>query len=135
MTLREWLTRDLLLAVAHDGADDGVLLAGEAVHGALGVAFGLGGLVLGLALGVLLLARLGPGLGARQVANGLDGGAFERAELAIDLATHTSDVSNEFGHLEVDERGRGSRTGRKWCSLRLAAVGGHDGRRVGVEEG
>ena len=102
---REWLTRDLLFAVARDGADDSVLLAADAVRGALDVALGLGGLVLGLALGVLLLARLGPGFGAGQVADGLDGGALEGVELASGLAVQTLDVSTEPGHpRSTDER-------------------------------
>lgn len=59
--LREYAhTGNLLLTVTGDGTNDGVLLAANAVHGAFRVALGLGGLVLGLALGVLLLARLLP---------------------------------------------------------------------------
>ena len=76
-----------MLAITCDGAHDGILLTAETVHGALGVALGLGGLVLGLALGVLLLARLLPGLEAGDVADGLDGSALEGVELAGGLAT------------------------------------------------
>ena len=50
------LTCELLLTVAGNGADDGVLLATKAVGSALDVGLGLGGLVFDLALGVLLLA-------------------------------------------------------------------------------
>lgn len=53
-------TLGLLRLVAGDRADDGVLLAGDAVGGALDVALGLRGVVLGLALGVLLLPGLLP---------------------------------------------------------------------------
>ena len=80
------LTSRLLLAVASHGADDGVLLAAETVHGALGVALSLGGVVLGLALGVLLLAGLLPRRGAGEVADGLDGRTLHRVELAGGLA-------------------------------------------------
>jgi hypothetical protein len=50
----------LLLAVAGDGADDSVLLADDTVGGALDVALGLCGVVLGLARGVFLPAGVGP---------------------------------------------------------------------------
>jgi hypothetical protein len=59
----------LLLAVAGDGTDDRVLLADNAVGGALDVALGLCGADLSLACGVLLLARVGPGGGASDVAD------------------------------------------------------------------
>ena len=49
------LSLRLLGAVAGDGADDVVLLAGDAVGGALGVAFGAGGVVLALTCGALAL--------------------------------------------------------------------------------
>ncbi len=75
-----------MLPVASDGADDGVHLAGDAVDGALDVVLRLGGVVLGLALDVLFPARLLPGLGAGQVADGLDNGALERVVLAGSLA-------------------------------------------------
>ena len=74
-----------MLAVASKGADDSVLLAGEAVGGALDVVLGLGGVVLGLTLGVLLLAGLGPGLGAGEVTDGLDDGTLDGVELTGDL--------------------------------------------------
>jgi hypothetical protein len=66
----------LLLAVAGDGADDSVLLADETVGGALGVTLGLCGADLSLAGGVLLLAGVGPGGGAGDVADleGKEGG-------------------------------------------------------------
>ena len=86
IVFRVELTSRLLLAVASHGTDDGVLLAAETVHGALGVALGLGGLILGLALGVLLLAGLGPGGGAGEVTDRLDDGAFERVVLPGGLA-------------------------------------------------
>ena len=89
------LTSRLLLAVASHGTDDGVLLAAETVHGALGVALGLSSVVLGLTLGVLLLAGLSPGLGAGEVADGLDDGTLDGVELAGNLPA--SGVRNESG--------------------------------------
>jgi len=65
-------TRHLLLLVTGHGADDGVLLASEAVHTALDVGFGLGSLDLCLTGGMLLAARVGPGGRAGHVANRLD---------------------------------------------------------------
>ena len=106
-TTNSILTRGFLLAVTSEGAHYCVLLSTNAISSPLDVAFGLGGLVLGLALGVLLLARLGPGVGAGQVADGLDGGALEGVELASGLATRRRpsatgrDVEEQEG-----ERGR-----------------------------
>lgn len=65
------LTGKLLLLVASDGANDVVDLTRDLVLGALGVTLSLGGLVLGLALGVLLLTGLLPFGGAGDVADGL----------------------------------------------------------------
>jgi hypothetical protein len=82
------LTRSLLLAVASDSADNGVLLSTEAVGGAFSVTLGLGGLVLGLALGVLFTAGLGPRLKASGIADSLDdvalGGVVLTGGLAVD---------------------------------------------------
>ena len=65
------LTFHLLLAVAGEGADDGILLPSDAVSCTLSEGLSRGSLVLGLTLGVLLLARLGPGAGVGEVADGL----------------------------------------------------------------
>lgn len=54
------LTSSFLRTIASDSTDDGILLASDAVGGALNIALGLGSLVLSLARGVLLLAGLGP---------------------------------------------------------------------------
>ena len=91
------LTSRLLLAVTSHGTDDGILLAAETVHGALGVALGLGGVVLGLTLSVLLLAGLSPGLGAGEVADGLDDVALQGVVLTGGLAAMRVHVSNSFG--------------------------------------
>ena len=66
---RVQLTRRLLRTVARERADDGVLLTAKAVDGALGIALGLGRLVLGLSLSVLLLATRLPVSRAGEVAN------------------------------------------------------------------
>ena len=87
---RMMLTCSLLLAVARDGTDDGILLAAETVHGALGVSLGLGGVVLCLALGVLVPARGGPGLGAGEVADRLDDGALDGVVLTGGLAARVT---------------------------------------------
>jgi hypothetical protein len=63
------LTRNLLLAITGDGADNGVLLAGHPIHGALDVTLGLCGLVLSLALSMLLTSRSLPGLKAGGIAD------------------------------------------------------------------
>ncbi len=83
-------TRNLLLAVARDGADDSVDLAAYAVGRALDVLLCLGGVVFGLARGVLLLAGLRPGGGASQVTDRLDDGALERVVLPGGLAEEMS---------------------------------------------
>lgn len=79
-------TGHLLLAVASDCTNDGVDLAADAVGGALDVLLCLSGVVLCLALGMLVLAGLGPGGGAGEVADGLDDGALQGVELASGLA-------------------------------------------------
>jgi hypothetical protein len=81
------LTRSFLRAVSSDGTDDGVLLADDTVLGSLSVALSLSSLVLGLAGGVLLLARLLPGSSAGDIADGLDDVALGAVELTRGLAT------------------------------------------------
>lgn len=80
------LTRDLLSLVARDGTRDGIVLARDAVGGALGVVASLGGLLLSLALRVLLLARRFPVVPAGGVTDGLDHVAFHGVVLAGGLA-------------------------------------------------
>jgi len=58
--LRGIHTGCLLLTIASNCANDGVLLAAEAVERTLGVSFGLSGIILGLPGSVFLLAGLGP---------------------------------------------------------------------------
>ena len=84
---RQVLTRSLLLPVTSECADNGLLLATETVGGALSVALRLGGLVLGLALGMLVTARRLPRLEARRVADHLDEAALGRVVLTGGLAT------------------------------------------------
>ena len=103
------LTSRLLLAVASHGTDDGVLLAAETVHGALGVSLGLSSVVLGLTLGMLLLPGLSPGLGAGEVADGLDDVALQGVVLTGGLAAMRVHVSNTFG------------TARKTCDAYLGS--------------
>ena len=79
-------TSSLLLLVALDSADDVVNLPSDAIRGPLCVALGLRGLVLGLALGVLLLARLLPGLSTGEVADSLDRSALHGLVLARGFA-------------------------------------------------
>lgn len=62
-------TRGLLRLVTSDGTDDRVLLALDALLGALDVLLALGGLDLGLAGGVLLAAGVGPGGCASEVSD------------------------------------------------------------------
>jgi hypothetical protein len=57
------------LTVTSDRADDGVLLAAEAVHGALSIALGARSIVLCLASRVLLRAGLLPRLEAGDIAD------------------------------------------------------------------
>lgn len=76
------LTRDLLLLIARDRADDRVLLAFHTVGDALGVVLRARGGHLGLAVVVLLAAGLRPCGGAGEVADGLDEGALDGVVLA-----------------------------------------------------
>lgn len=71
----------LLLTIPSDGANDGVLLSADTVGRTVDVSLGLSSLVLGLAGSVLLLARVGPRLGACRVAHSLDSGSLEGVEL------------------------------------------------------
>lgn len=71
----------LLLTVPNNSANDGILLAGEAVDCTLGVPLGLSGIVLSLPRCVFLFAGLGPCLGAGQVTHILDNCALERVVL------------------------------------------------------
>ena len=74
------------MPVAGQRADDGILLARDAVRRALDVRLGLGGFVLRLARSVLLLPGLGPRGSAGNVADGLDDGALDGVELSRDFA-------------------------------------------------
>lgn len=73
------LTSSLLGLVTRHCANHRVLLADDAVLGALGIALSARGLVLGLALCVLLLAGLLPGSGTRKIANLSSGNLNERS--------------------------------------------------------
>jgi hypothetical protein len=81
MENRQWLggihTGYLLFAIASNSANDGILLAAEAVERTLGVSLGPSGIVFSLAGSVFLLARVGPRLGPGHVAHGLDNGTLE----------------------------------------------------------
>ena len=70
--------------VTSDSTDDRILLALDTLLGALDVLLALGGLDLGLALGMLLLAGLLPLGGAGDVANGLLDGTSDRVVVAAD---------------------------------------------------
>ena len=76
----------LLLTIASNGANDGVLLSAEIVEGTIGVSFSLSSFVLGLSGSMFLLARIGPRLGAGQATHRLDDGALEGVELPRDFA-------------------------------------------------
>lgn len=67
MTTRRKPTGSLLLLVTGDGANNGILLAAEAIGGAFNVALSLSSLILALAGGMLFLARLLPRCSAGQV--------------------------------------------------------------------
>ena len=81
-------TSSLLLAIASNSPEHGVLAPANAVLDALDVALGLRGVVLGLALGVLLLPGLLPGGRAGQVANRLYDVALGGVPLAGGLAAN-----------------------------------------------
>lgn len=80
------LTRYLLRLVPSDSADDRVLLPGDAVHRALGVALHLRGHELGLAFGVLALAGALQGVVPGDFADGLDDVALGGVESAFGLS-------------------------------------------------
>ena len=80
------LTGHLLLPVASNGADDGILLPRHTVDCAVDVLFRLRGLVFGLSLLVLFASRLLPGLEPGRVANYLDHGTLNGVVLAGGLA-------------------------------------------------
>lgn len=71
----------MLSLIASDSADDRVLVASDPVGRALCVSFGLSSLVFALTLGVLLLARCLPRLGAGDVADSLDDVSLGRVVL------------------------------------------------------
>ena len=98
------LTRYLLLTITSHSTDDRVLFAADAVHSALDVALGLGGLVFGLALGVLLLSGLLPRLGAGEVADRLDGRALHGVVLAGGLAAKMERKISTSSGREIGER-------------------------------
>ena len=75
-----------MLSIASESSDNGVLLTTEAVLGTFSIPLGLSGLVFGFALSVLLFARLLPGLGTRQVSDGLDNVALGGVKLTSGLA-------------------------------------------------
>lgn len=108
------LALHLLGLVAGDRANDVVDLARDLVLGALGVALGLGGLDLSLALGVLLLASLLPLGGAGGVADGLLDGTSDRVVVAtlgqgvivsVDTVDVTRGIGVEESNLPVHLRG------------------------------
>lgn len=111
------LTRSLLLSVTGYGTDDGILLSAETVYGAVGVALGLGGLVLSFTLGVLVAARCGPRLETGHVADGLDDGALDGVVLTGGLAEKETDASET----KIDA----SRMGENILGL-VVVGGGHD---------
>ena len=113
----------LLLAVASDGANGRVLAAADAVLGALDVALRLRGVVLGLALGVLLLPGLLPGGRAGQVADRL----YEVALGGVPLAGGLAAIAREEG---TSVRVLGANDGEKDVLWALLVVEGHDGREV-----
>jgi hypothetical protein len=76
----------LLLSVANDSTDDGVLLSGQAIQGPFRVTFDLSGIILGFTSGVLFLARFLPGSRTSHVADSLDDGAFDGVKLARSFA-------------------------------------------------
>jgi hypothetical protein len=79
-----------LSTISGDGTDDGVLLALETVHTALGPVLGASGIVLGLASSMLLAARLLPFGRAGQVTDGLDYATLDRVVLTGGLAAIAS---------------------------------------------
>jgi hypothetical protein len=88
-------TRCLLLLVASYSAYNGVVFASDAIRSTLNVLFGLRGLVLGLALGVLFLAGLLPRLETSHVTDRLDKSALRGVELAGSFAKRS--ISNRIG--------------------------------------
>ena len=80
------LTGHLLLPVASNGANDGILLPRHTVDSAVDVLLRLRGLVLGLSLVVLFASGLLPGLEPGRVANHLDHGTLHGVVLAGGLA-------------------------------------------------
>jgi len=88
LELRRPHTFGLLRGITSDSTDDGVLLASDAVGGALDVALSLSSLVLGLALGVLLLSGALPFSRADDIADGLDDVALGGVELTRGLAVY-----------------------------------------------
>jgi hypothetical protein len=83
-------TADLLLAIAGDGAEDGVLLSDDAVCSSVDVVLCASGVVLGLAAGMLFAAGLLPGGSPSEVTNCLYDGTLDRVELASGLAARGS---------------------------------------------
>jgi len=89
------ISGSLLCFISRQGSDDRILVSSDAVGDSLDVLFGLSGVVLSLARRVLLFARGCPRLGASEVADGLNDGAFERMELACSFAWFASVVGHD----------------------------------------
>ena len=77
-----------MLTVPRGSTNNRIYLATDAVDGAFDVTLGLCGVVLGLALGVLLLARLLPCLSTGEVADSLNDSALDRVVLSGGLAAN-----------------------------------------------
>ena len=103
------LTRDLLSLITTEGPDDGVVLARHTVREALSIVACLGSRLLGLALCVLLFARLAPVVPACGVSDSLDEVAFDGVELAAVLAVRGVRLTRASDGLEVAHLG--------WLSL------------------
>jgi len=81
--------------IARECTNDSVFLAFKLIDTALDPSFGLGCVVFGLSSSVLLLAGLDPGLGARGIADGFYDSAFDRVELAIELAVRDDQIHGD----------------------------------------
>lgn len=89
-----------MLTVPRGSTNNRIYLATDAVDGTFDVTLGLCGIILGLALGVLLFAGRGPGLGAGQVTDSLDHCPFDGVVLAGDFAANREEME------DVSDRGR-----------------------------
>lgn len=107
------LAGELLLFVASDGTDNVVNLAGDLVLGTLDVALSFGGLDLGLALGVLLLAGGLPVFGTENVSDGLLHGTSDRVVVSDERS----------GWSELEQRRRSSEEETIYLPVSFAGVG------------